>query len=211
MSSSSATFPASTRFALARLGRDADAAEEVAQETLCKAINKLHTFRGEAALFTWLCTICRNELSDHFAKTARDRKHVVLTEDYPEIEAAVDSFRAPPADDPERGFQRLETGGRPIYPTFSPDGDWLAYVDASAENDALMRVALSGGAPRPIVPSGPNGIYTPSWSADGTIVYGGDDRRECRIDDFRADPVSCYYCDLERRATRLRHRLAYRT
>ena len=60
-------------------------------------------------MFTWLCTICRNELSDYFAKTARDRRHLVLTEDHPEIEAAVDSFRAPPSDDPEREFQRLET------------------------------------------------------------------------------------------------------
>ncbi len=97
------------RFALIRLNDDPESTKEVVQIALSKAIRKLHTYRGEAALFTWLCTICRNELSDHFSKTARHRKHVVLTEDYPEIEAAVDSFRAPPADDPERGFQRLET------------------------------------------------------------------------------------------------------
>ncbi len=104
-----AYFPRLYRFALTRLRDDADATRDVVQAALVKAVRKLHTYRGEAALFTWLCTICRNELSDHFARTARDRAHLVLTEDYPEIEAAVDSFRAPPEDDPVRGFQRVET------------------------------------------------------------------------------------------------------
>lgn len=55
-------FPGLFRFALARLGGNEDAAEEVAQATLCKAIPKLATFRGESALFTWLCTFCRHEI-----------------------------------------------------------------------------------------------------------------------------------------------------
>ena len=29
---------------------------------LCKALTKLHTYRGEAALLTWLCVFCRHEL-----------------------------------------------------------------------------------------------------------------------------------------------------
>jgi serine/threonine-protein kinase len=76
----------------------------------------------------------------------------------------------------EERFQRLETGGRPFYPTFSPDGDWLAYVDNTVPGagSALMRVSLSGGAPRPIVPSGFDVINTPSWSVDGTIVFGSE-------------------------------------
>jgi RNA polymerase sigma-70 factor (ECF subfamily) len=44
-------FPGIYRFALTRM-RDEDAAEDVAQATLCKAITKLRTYRGEAALFT---------------------------------------------------------------------------------------------------------------------------------------------------------------
>ena len=55
-------FPGLYRFALTRLDRDEDAAEEVAQAALCKAISKLATYRGEAALFTWLCTFCRHEI-----------------------------------------------------------------------------------------------------------------------------------------------------
>jgi Tol biopolymer transport system component len=74
----------------------------------------------------------------------------------------------------EERFQRLETGGEPFHPTFSPEGDWLAYVEVSGSEDVLMRVALSGGAPRAVVPSGHRSIFTPSWSADGTIVYASD-------------------------------------
>jgi RNA polymerase sigma-70 factor (ECF subfamily) len=77
--------------------------------TLTKAIRKLGSYRGEAALFTWLCTICRNEIADHRARVARDRKHLVLTEDAPDIRAAVEAIAAPESDDPEINFRRLET------------------------------------------------------------------------------------------------------
>ena len=96
------------RFARARLPEDPDGTHEVVQTTLSKAVRKLHTYRAESALFTWLCAICRNEMSDWLAKQQRYRQHVVLTEDYPEIQAAVESFRAPPEDSPERQFQRTE-------------------------------------------------------------------------------------------------------
>lgn len=56
------------RFALARLGHDADAAEEVVQMALCNAIPALKSWRGEATLFTWLCTICRHEISRHYRR-----------------------------------------------------------------------------------------------------------------------------------------------
>jgi len=96
------------RFALVRLSDDPDAAREVAQITLTRAIRKLHTYRAEAALFTWLCAICRNETSDWLAKQGRYREHIVLTEDIPEIQAAVDSLRAPEQMSPERHYRRVE-------------------------------------------------------------------------------------------------------
>jgi RNA polymerase sigma-70 factor (ECF subfamily) len=102
-------FPRLYRFARTRLGDDADTTKEIVQVTLTKAIRKLASYRGEAALFTWLCTICRNEIADHRARVARDRRHVVLTEDTPDIRAAVEAVAAPESDDPESNFRRLET------------------------------------------------------------------------------------------------------
>ncbi len=84
-------FPGLYRFALTRLDRNEDAAEEVAQATLCKAITKLDTYRGEASLFTWLCTFCRHEISEHYRRNRRPVRAINLIEDTPEIRAAIES------------------------------------------------------------------------------------------------------------------------
>ncbi len=96
------------RFAIVRLSDDPEGAREVVQITLSRAVQKMHTFRAESALFTWLCAICRNEISDWLGRQGRYRDHIVLVEDLPEIQAAVDSFQAPLADSPERHYQRVE-------------------------------------------------------------------------------------------------------
>jgi RNA polymerase sigma-70 factor (ECF subfamily) len=102
-------FPRLYRFARTRLGGEPDTTKEIVQVTLTKAVRKLATYRGEAALFTWLCTICRHEIAEHHERVARDRRYVVLTEDAPDIRAAVEAIAAPESDDPETSFRRLET------------------------------------------------------------------------------------------------------
>lgn len=96
------------RFALIRLSDDPDAAREVAQTSLSKAVRKLHTYKAEAALFTWLCAICRNETSDWLARQGRYREHIVLVEDFPDVQAAVDSFHSPERLNPEKQYKRVE-------------------------------------------------------------------------------------------------------
>ena len=85
-------YPVLYRFALVRLGFDRDAAGDVAQAAICRAIGKLRTFRGEAALLTWLCTFCRHELYS-FHRRNPGRFEVELVEDDPEIRAALESLR----------------------------------------------------------------------------------------------------------------------
>jgi len=89
-----ATFPALFRFALPRVSGDEDAAEEVVQATLCRAVRKLSTWRGEASLLTWLCTICRHEISDFYERRRKAPPMFDLTEDLPEIRAALESLGA---------------------------------------------------------------------------------------------------------------------
>lgn len=96
------------RFALTRLADDPDAAREVAQTTLIQALHKLDSYRAESALFTWLCAICRNQTSDWLARQGRYREHIVLTEDFPDVRAAVESCPAPAQMSPERNFMRVE-------------------------------------------------------------------------------------------------------
>jgi len=96
------------RFALVRLSDDPDAAREVAQITLTRAVRKLSSYRAESALYTWLCAICRNETSDWLARQGRYREHIVLVEDFPEIQAAVDSLQLPDQMSPEHNYKRVQ-------------------------------------------------------------------------------------------------------
>ncbi len=102
-------FPGLYRFALARLHHDEDAAEEVAQATICKALTKLGTYRGEAALFTWLCTFCRHEISAVYKQSKRTARQVDLIEDTPEVRAALESLGSA-FEGPEDAFDREEIG-----------------------------------------------------------------------------------------------------
>jgi len=100
-------FPRVYRFARVRLGGDDDAAEEVAQTTLIGALAKIGTYRGEAALFTWLCTFCRREISAWFERTGRTAR-VSLTDDSAETRAVLDAIAALSRDDPEQEYERRE-------------------------------------------------------------------------------------------------------
>lgn len=101
-------FPRLYRFARTRIGGDPDTTKEIVQVTLTKAVRNLASYRGEAALFTWLCTICRHVIAEHEERAARDREHIVLIEDQPDVRAAVESLSAPESDDPESIFRRTE-------------------------------------------------------------------------------------------------------
>lgn len=87
-------FPALYRFALRRVDGNEDAAEEVAQAAVCTGIRRLESWRGEASLFTWLCTICRREIHDRFTRRKRAGATVELAEDRADVRAALESLGA---------------------------------------------------------------------------------------------------------------------
>jgi len=100
-------FPRLFRFAVLRL-RDQDAAEDLVQNSLIAAVRNLGSWRGEATLFTWLCTICRREISAWEKRTSR-RVTVSLAEDDPGLRAALESIGAA-AEAPDAGLARADTG-----------------------------------------------------------------------------------------------------
>jgi len=101
-------FPRVFRFALPRVGRHEETAKDIVQATLVKAMRKLGDYRGEAALFTWLCQICRREIADHVRSQRHHMEKVVLIEDSEEVRAALESIEAPPGDDPLRRCDHAE-------------------------------------------------------------------------------------------------------
>ncbi len=67
-------------FIARRTALDPATLEDIVQSALIKAVRHLATYRGEAALFTWLTEICRNELADEHRKANRRPAHLSLDE-----------------------------------------------------------------------------------------------------------------------------------
>jgi RNA polymerase sigma-70 factor (ECF subfamily) len=65
-------------FILERSGLSAEAAADVAQETLVAALRSVQHYRGESSLFTWLAAIARRKTTDHYR---RERRRPLSLED----------------------------------------------------------------------------------------------------------------------------------
>ena len=132
-------FPRLFRFAVLRL-RDQDAAEDLVQNSLISAVRHLASWRGEATLFTWLCTICRREISAWEKRTSR-RVIVSLAEDDPVVRAALESIGAA-AEAPDAGLARADTGRivqlvlDHLPPRYSRALEWKYLEDLSVDDIA---------------------------------------------------------------------------
>lgn len=58
------------RYAL-KLCRAAPLAEDITSDTFLKAMERIHSFRGDCELRVWLCQIAKNCYLDHLRKTQR--------------------------------------------------------------------------------------------------------------------------------------------
>jgi RNA polymerase sigma-70 factor (ECF subfamily) len=140
-------FPRVYRFALARIGQREDAAEDVAQATLCQAVRRLHTWRGEASLLTWILTICRHEI-DAWRHAHRWESAVQLVEDVPEIRAALESLHVHELTSAEAGLQRQELAELvqrvldqlPVH--YGNVLEWK-YLDETTVRDIAARLAVT--------------------------------------------------------------------
>ena len=79
------------RFEHLGVGGDPEAAADMVQSTFEKVLPRLASYRGEAALFSWMCTFCRWEIAA-FWRAAGRRPEVELVEDSPEVRAALESL-----------------------------------------------------------------------------------------------------------------------
>jgi len=79
-----------------------DACEDVVQEAMIKAMRNLAGYRGEAALFTWLCQIGRNEISNYFQRFGRKDAQLVSLDDDPNVRAALESLNLDEMDSTDR-------------------------------------------------------------------------------------------------------------
>ena len=139
------------RFAAARMGHDREAARDVVQAALARAVQKLRSYRGESALFTWLCAICRNEIADWGRRNARYHEYIVLSEDDPSIQAAVDSLTSPSTDEPMREYQKSElvrlvqVALDHLPPSYGDALEWK-YIQGQSVKEIAARLDISSEA-----------------------------------------------------------------
>lgn len=140
-------FPKLYRFALVRLNGNQDDAADAVQQTFFKSFEHLHTYRGEASLYTWMCQICRHCISDLMRKRHIERRHVQLLEDSEAIRGILDTLSAAEADEPDRIAARTDIA-RLIQATLDclPGhyGDVLEwkYVDGLSVREIAERLAV---------------------------------------------------------------------
>ena len=138
-------FPRLYRFVATRTGGDGDLAEDIVQAAMSKAVTRLDTWRGDGALFTWLCTFCRHELSAHFRK-AGPRREVAL-DGASEVQGALTEL-ARQAESPEMAAERDEQQRaiREILdaiPSKYADALEWKYVDGCSVQEIAARLGVS--------------------------------------------------------------------
>ena len=100
-------YPRLYRFAHSRLASNPEATQDVVQGTLSKVVPQLDRYRGEAALFSWMCSFCRYEISAYWRRQGRRGPEVELVEDSPELRSALETLAAVQAD-PEEILEQKE-------------------------------------------------------------------------------------------------------
>ena len=100
-------FPRLYHFALARVNGNEDVAEEVVQCTLIRGLDRLESYRGESTLFTWLCTLCRHEISDWATRQGKHRE-ISLSDERQAVRVALENLTSGEADAPDQAVHRRE-------------------------------------------------------------------------------------------------------
>jgi RNA polymerase sigma-70 factor (ECF subfamily) len=140
-------FPRLFRFALGRVDNDPALAEEVVQRTMCIVVRKMGTYRGEALLFTWLCQICRNEMSAVYRQRGDELREYLPIEDHPAVQAALESMGG---DDfsPETAQTQKEIGEFVRSTLQHLPGRYaqaleMKYVNGNSVNEIALELGLS--------------------------------------------------------------------
>ena len=117
------------------LTRSAPEAEELAEETFCRALTGFQRFRGESDVGTWLCSIARNHFLTEQKKKKRRLHYEPPPDGFADLEDREDAQRilvaANALDEPYRGvFLYRVIGGmdnEEIGALYGKSANW-AYV-----------------------------------------------------------------------------------
>jgi RNA polymerase sigma-70 factor, ECF subfamily len=144
-------FPRLYRFVLPRVEYAIADAQDLCQETLVRALRRLATYRGEAALFSWICQIAVHEISDYWQQRRRDGARLVFAEDDPSVQAILATLQADKAESPEAArynteIPRLVQATLDNLPGRFGDALEWKYLDGLAVVDIAHRLGVSTAA-----------------------------------------------------------------
>jgi RNA polymerase sigma-70 factor, ECF subfamily len=137
------SFKAVYRFAFARLAGDRELTREIVQTAIAKALSRLATYRGEAALLTWLCACCRNEILMHFRRKQTTPAEVKLEEEL----APDPGFASSRPSGPEAGLLNRERAHlvhaalEGLPPSYAKALEWK-YLDSLSVNEIAWRLRM---------------------------------------------------------------------
>ncbi len=163
------------RFTLARLSGDRQNTNEIVQSALAKSLRKINTYRGESALFTWLCVICRNEIADWARRNESYRKNIVLTEDLPQIRNIVDSLAAPIGNDAVSRYERqevcrlIQVALDELPPKYGDALEWK-YIEGYSVKEIAERMNLSHQATQSLLARAKNSFREIYSTLTGSLV-----------------------------------------
>lgn len=140
-------FPRLYRFVLVRLDHDRQATTEVVQQTFCKAIEKLASYRGEASLYAWFHRICHNTMVDHCRRRNIRTSRVVLFEDSRDARELLEALSAPSSEQPDsrasyRDLGRLVQTALDHLPDRYGDALELKYVEGLSVKEIALRMDI---------------------------------------------------------------------
>ncbi len=105
------TGPVVYGFVYARVGGDEETAADLVQETYLEAVRSAASFRGDAALTTWLCAIARRRLARHYEA---ERRRAVVDAGLVPVAVGADADQLERHDEIVRALGRLPASQRQV-------------------------------------------------------------------------------------------------
>jgi RNA polymerase sigma-70 factor (ECF subfamily) len=141
-------FPRLYRYVASRVGGNSDEARDIVQQSFCKAVERLDSYRGEASLYGWMLQICRNTLIDRARRNSSRPHHFSLRENSDALESIVDALRAPENEQPDHRAARLDLlqiieATLDYLPSHYGDVLEWKYVEGRSVNEIAQRLKLS--------------------------------------------------------------------
>jgi RNA polymerase sigma-70 factor (ECF subfamily) len=137
--------PRLRRYARA-LTRDVNAADDLVQDCLARALSKLHLWQADTDLRAWLFTILHNQYVNHVRRAVREGSSVGLSDNEPLLTSAPNAGKRLELRDLERAMAKLPEEQRSVLLLVGLEG--MRYEEVASVLDVpvgTIRSRLSRG------------------------------------------------------------------